>query len=132
VVKCLIKEGGADIDKVISVFSALSLAARHGKYSLAQWLIEEGALIPTTIWSSLSMRVEEADAAELSSLLKVLILLPMSPDQETSCPPSSPSCRRSTPSFARGAASSRIDCQRPWSSNGPQLAHTYLRFSRLW
>jgi hypothetical protein len=50
-------------------------------------IIEEGALIPTNIWESLAKRVQHADglsaglapdAAELSSLLKVVTLLPTS------------------------------------------------------
>jgi hypothetical protein len=49
VVKCLIEEGGADINAMIgaTAISPLSLATLRGKYSLAQWLIEEGAIIPT-------------------------------------------------------------------------------------
>jgi ankyrin repeat protein len=84
VVKCLIKEDGADIEAMITAghlkHSVLERAVRHGNYSLVQWLIEEGALIPVDIWWFLkySVNVEVADAAELSSLLNVLTLLPMS------------------------------------------------------
>jgi hypothetical protein len=90
VVKCLIKEGGIDIDAVITrgyPETTLSWAARRSNYPLIQWLIEEGALIPTNIWESHAKRVQHADglpagvapdAAKLSSLLKVMMLLPMS------------------------------------------------------
>jgi hypothetical protein len=92
VVKCLIKEGGADIDAVITAgmwkHTVLSTAAITGNYPLVQWLIEEGALIHTKIWSDLAnyFHIERADAEELSSLLKVLTLLPMSPDQDQYLP----------------------------------------------
>jgi hypothetical protein len=107
-VKCLIKEGGADINtmitvgnerkltellsdikqlltgnyKLIQTCTMLSWAAGHGNYPLVQWLIEEGALVPICIWEYLGKVVEHADAAELSSMLKVLLLLPMSPEQD--------------------------------------------------
>jgi hypothetical protein len=94
VVKCLIKEGGADIDAVISSgstrFTALLLAfhKHDANYVLAQWLIEEGAGIPSDIWwfLKITFNLERADAAELSSFLKVLALLPMSPDQDKFLP----------------------------------------------
>jgi hypothetical protein len=90
VVKCLIEEGGADINAMIgataNIISPLSLATLRGKYPLAQWLIEGGAIIPTKIWDYVGKEDELADAAELSSLLKVLILLPMSPDQDRYLP----------------------------------------------
>jgi hypothetical protein len=91
VVKCLIKEGGADIEAntVLEAgnleYTVLEETVMWGKYALAQWLIEEGARIrPAGIWYMLkrSLNLERADAAELSSLLKVLLLLPMSPDQD--------------------------------------------------
>jgi hypothetical protein len=50
VVRCLIKEGVADIDSINymgAISPQLSLAAMCGKYPLAQWLIEEGAMLPT-------------------------------------------------------------------------------------
>jgi hypothetical protein len=62
--------------------SVLSWAARHGNYVLAQWLIQEGAVIPIWIWENLGNVVEHADAAELSSLLKVLLLFPMSSGED--------------------------------------------------
>jgi ankyrin repeat protein len=92
VVKCLIKEGGADIDAVITAgntkHTVLSIAALNGIYVLAQWLIEEGALIPTDIWKNLGniYQLEDEDAAEFSSLLKVLTLLPMSPAHDHHLP----------------------------------------------
>jgi hypothetical protein len=93
VVKCLIKEGGADIDAVITAGgelddTVLSYAVLEGNCSLVQWLIEEGAIIPAGIWQFLKFFVsmERADAEELSSLLKVLTLLPMSPDQDQYLP----------------------------------------------
>jgi ankyrin repeat protein len=92
VVKCLIKEGGSDIDAVITSgstkHSALLLAFHDGNYVLAQCLIKEGALIPSDIWWFLKItyNLERADAAELSSFLKVVILLPMSPDQDKFLP----------------------------------------------
>jgi hypothetical protein len=88
VVKCLIKDGGADIDAMITVgiwkYTVLQAAAMNSNYVLAQWLIEEGALIPTGIWNYLgtTCHLERADAAELSSFLKVLLLLPLSPEHD--------------------------------------------------
>jgi hypothetical protein len=88
VVKCLIKEGGAAVDTMIipgnHIHTVLKRALINSNYPLAQWLIEEGALIPVTIWRCSNH--ERADAAELSSLLKVLTLLPMSPDQDRDLP----------------------------------------------
>jgi hypothetical protein len=59
VVECLIKECGADIDaKIMSCstkYTALLLASHDGNFVLAQWLIEEGALIPTSIWEYLGI-----------------------------------------------------------------------------
>jgi hypothetical protein len=91
VVKCLIKEVGADIDAVIlsgdvtHTRTVLEEAVRNGNYVLAHWLIGKGALISSSIWYNLGKRhffnLEHADFAELSSLLKVLLLLPMSPGQ---------------------------------------------------
>jgi hypothetical protein len=96
VVKCLIKEGGADIEAKSIVIvghhefisTVLGQAARNGNFPLVQWLIEEGALIPTTIWKYLRVtnHLQFADAKELSSLLKVLTLLPMSPDHDRGLP----------------------------------------------
>jgi hypothetical protein len=94
VVKCLIKEGGADIEANISAgnpeYTVLEETVMCGSYALAQWLIEEGALIPTTVWDYLGLEhylVDEcADAAKLSSLLKVLTLLPMTPKQDQVLP----------------------------------------------
>jgi ankyrin repeat protein len=60
VVKCLIQEGGVDIDAAMHMiaagnrrYSALSWAAIYADYPLAPWLLEEGALIPTNIWEIL-------------------------------------------------------------------------------
>jgi hypothetical protein len=80
VVKFLIKEGGADIDAVITLgrpnYAALVMADHRANYALAQWLIEEGALIPTCIWEYLGITfsLEHFGAEKLSSLLKVLML----------------------------------------------------------
>jgi hypothetical protein len=88
VVKFLIKEGGADINVVRTPdntkHTVLQRVLIYGNYVLAQWLIEEGALIPTDIWRNFAgvYRLEHDDVAVLSSLLKILILLPMSPDQD--------------------------------------------------
>jgi hypothetical protein len=88
VVECLIKEGGADIDGVITMgplkCTTLAFAAMRGNYPLVQWLIEEGAILPTGIWKYLesNYHLESVRVAELSSLLKVLTLLPMSPDHD--------------------------------------------------
>jgi hypothetical protein len=109
VVKCLIKEGGADIDAMIffqtTAFLALfpeaitsgnptltATVIEHAIYTwnyvLAKWLIEEGACIPLRIWQFLKFSVDlkHADAEELSSFLKVLILLPLSPEQDRCLP----------------------------------------------
>jgi hypothetical protein len=124
--KCLIKEGGADIEAVITPpgdpkHTVSSLSATNGDHILVQWLIEESAIIPFKIWSHLGSynHLARADAGELSSLLKVLLLLPMSPDQINFCRHSSPSSGHSMPSSAHEAASSGIDCHRIWSSSGP-------------
>jgi hypothetical protein len=95
-VKCLIKEGGADIEAMLTpsnptyifmgnpTHTVLSTAATMGNYPLVQWLIEEGALIPACISHFLKtfFNTERANAAELSSLLKVLMLQLMSPNQD--------------------------------------------------
>jgi hypothetical protein len=94
VVKCLIEEGGADIEATITPGefdtdnTVLSQALIYKNYALAQWLIEKGALIPADIWWILSVFFvsEHVNAAELSSLLKVLTLLPMSLDQDRALP----------------------------------------------
>jgi hypothetical protein len=94
VVKFLIKEGGADINAMITTgstnYTALLMAVHRANYVLAQWLIGEGALIPADIWRflkrPLGLNLEIADAAELSSFLKVLMLIPMSPDQDRDLP----------------------------------------------
>jgi hypothetical protein len=94
VAKCLIKEGGTHIDARIPGCgrkdTPLSLAAMHlhrKDYSLIHWLIKEGALIPPDIWGLFAyIRVELADNTELSSLLKVLTLLRMSPEQDCCLP----------------------------------------------
>jgi hypothetical protein len=70
--------------------TALSKALMNGNYVLAQWLIEKGALVPTCIWLILSLffvyEAERANAVELSSFLKVLLLRPMSPLQDRDLP----------------------------------------------
>jgi hypothetical protein len=75
VVECFIKEGGADIDAVVTsandIQTAISLAALCGHCPLVKWLIEEDALLPIEIWKFFGLQVERADAAEISSLLKV-------------------------------------------------------------
>jgi hypothetical protein len=83
VVKSFIKEGGADINTVITPggpeHTVLSVCANFGRYSLVQWLLEEGATSLTSIWEDLkNTSLKHPDAAELSSMLKVLILLLMS------------------------------------------------------
>jgi hypothetical protein len=79
VMKCLIKDGGANIDAVVTVddpkYSALPLAAMYGHYPLVQWLIEEGALVPEDIWEMLRRNLQPLrDAAELSSFLGFMLL----------------------------------------------------------
>jgi hypothetical protein len=64
--------------------SVLSLAAAYGSFILVQWLIEEGAIIRNNIWEVLNIRV--ANAARLSSLLKVLTLIPILPDLDNLLP----------------------------------------------
>jgi hypothetical protein len=49
-------------------------------------LIEEGVLLPTCIWDYVGILAEHADAGDLSSLLKVVLLLPMSQDQDQYLP----------------------------------------------
>jgi hypothetical protein len=92
VVNCLIREGGADIEALITLgesaytYTALSLAVIAGKYTSTQWLIEEGALIPTEIWKIFDINQERGTDEELSSLLKIMLLLPMSPEQDYHLP----------------------------------------------
>jgi hypothetical protein len=58
-------------------------------YPFLLWLLEEGTAIPTNIWHNIAKarHHEGEDAAEKSSLLKVLTLLPMSPYQDLGLPP---------------------------------------------
>jgi ankyrin repeat protein len=92
VVKFLIKKGGADIDAVMSTgrpnYTALLMPVHRANYALAQWLIEESAIIPTCIWKYLGItfNLEHFGGADLSSLLEVLTLRPMSPDQDRDLP----------------------------------------------
>jgi hypothetical protein len=93
-IKCLIKEGSADIDAVLFVhmgrnYSLVTLFAMMACYPMVLWLLEEGAAIPINIWHNVAKarHYEGEDAGELSSLLKVLTLLPMSPYQDLGLPP---------------------------------------------
>jgi hypothetical protein len=92
VVECLIKKGSADIDGAITMgplkCTTLAFAAMRDNYPLVQWLIEKGAKLPTGIWKYLESHwtLERTRVAELSSLLKVLTLLPISPDHDRFLP----------------------------------------------
>jgi hypothetical protein len=92
-VKCLIKDGCANLEAMISWGSMgtssdtiLALAATSSQYYLTQWLLEEGALLPINIWKMLNIESKVVAVSALSSLLKVLTLLPMSPEHDYHLP----------------------------------------------
>jgi hypothetical protein len=79
--ECLIETGGADIEAVLFATCAC--------YPMILWLLEKCATIPANIWHNVAKASHYGgeDAAELSSLLKVLTQLPMSPYQDLGLPP---------------------------------------------
>jgi hypothetical protein len=86
-VRWLIKESGLSVTEVdengeTALLTALVMAACKGKYMLVQWLLEEGKasindrdVNDCDIWMNLELLGSTDRPAELSSLLKVMVLL---------------------------------------------------------
>jgi hypothetical protein len=83
----LLTEGGSSLaEQTTSGAHASLLATCNGKWPAVQWLLEEeGAsilerdLVGSTVWSKLWGHCGEGNAAELSSLLKVMVMLDDAP-----------------------------------------------------
>jgi hypothetical protein len=89
----MIKDGCANFEAMIGMRSmgtssntVLALAAGSSQYHLTQWLVEEGALLPISIWEMLNIKSADVDVSALSLLLKVLTQLPMSPEHDHHLP----------------------------------------------
>jgi hypothetical protein len=83
----LLTEGGSSLDErtVTSGASALLLAASSARFRAVQYLLEQGALMTEkdsrgrTIWNELSSVYRDGNTAEMSSLLKVMVMLDDAP-----------------------------------------------------
>jgi hypothetical protein len=87
IIQCLLNEGGSNLDErtLLDGASVLVLAARYGCFHAIQYLLEEqGASMSEiddrgrTVWSELSFHRRNG-SAELSSLLKVMVMLEDAP-----------------------------------------------------
>jgi hypothetical protein len=90
IMKWLLDEGGSSLaEKTDEGEYALSLAALNGQFATMQFLLEERGASPNessnnshTVWSRISLWGDHGgdhDAAELSSLLKVMVMLEDAP-----------------------------------------------------
>jgi ankyrin repeat protein len=83
----LLTEGGSSLAErtVTSGASALLLAASSARFRAVQYLLEQGALMTErdslgrTVWSELLSVYRDGNTAEISSLLKVMVLLDDTP-----------------------------------------------------
>jgi hypothetical protein len=83
----LLTDGGSSLAEHTRIhMSALMLAAYKGRFPAMQWLLEQGAVLSDsdtfgrTVWSELYLDCRDFEsAAELSSLLKIMVVLDDAP-----------------------------------------------------
>jgi hypothetical protein len=79
VVKCLVKEGGVDIDFVGEFgYSVLFVTADRGNYRLFQWLIKEGAHLPTAFGEAMDIETQASGKFLTSGTSVDRVMLPLS------------------------------------------------------
>jgi hypothetical protein len=82
ILRWLLAEGGACItDRMIGVHSSLLVATACGSFTTCQWLLEHGGADikdatdkGSTVWDMLGGNLIRSDAAEVTALLRVMVL----------------------------------------------------------